>query len=220
PARGRWQGSRPYPYPAYVVEPAHALIASTLDQVVRGAIPRLMILAPPQHGKSELASVRLPAFWLGQRPEDPVILASYAASLAESKSRQARHVVESPEYALLFPAIRTRRDSRAIAHWELDGHKGGLLAAGVGGPITGHGARLGIIDDPVENWQEAQSQTVRDTCWDWWRTTFRTRIWEGGAIVLIMTRWHEDDLAGRLLAEQAAEWTVLRLPALAETQAD
>src|SRR5262249_23502171 len=103
-------------------------------------------------------------------------------------------------------------------HWELDGRRGGLLAVGVGGPITGHGARLGIIDDPVENWQEAQSETVRETCWEWYRSTFRTRIWEGGAIVLIMTRWHEDDLAGRLLRDQPGQWAVLRLPAIAETQ--
>ena len=92
------------------------------------------------------------------------------------------------------------------------------MAAGVGGPITGHGARLGIIDDPFENWEQAQSPTIRDKVWEWWRTTFRTRIWEDGAIVLIMTRWHEDDLAGRLLREQADRWAVLRLPALAETQ--
>src|SRR5438034_1501018 len=158
-----------FTYPGYVAEPVHALIAAKLDAVVQGDITRLMIFAPPQHGKSELASVRLPAFWLGRRPADPVILASYAASLAESKSRQARQVVESPEYSKLFP-VHTRRDSRSIAHWELDGHRGGLLAAGVAGPVTGHGCLLGIIDDPVENWQESQSQTVRDTCWDWYKS--------------------------------------------------
>src|SRR5436309_1415274 len=121
-----------YTYPAYVAEPVHALIAEKLEAVVRGDITRLMIFAPPQNGKSELVSVRLPAFWLAKRPEDPVILASYAASLAETKSRQARQVVESPEFAKLFPGIRTRKDSRAVNHWELDGHRGGLLAVGVG----------------------------------------------------------------------------------------
>jgi predicted phage terminase large subunit-like protein len=95
-----------------------------------------------------------------------------------------------------------------------------VVAAGVGGPITGHGAALGIIDDPFENWEQAQSQNTRDRVWDWWRGTFRTRVWENGAIVVIMTRWHEDDLCGRLLSEQADRWTVLRLPALAETQSD
>lgn len=180
-----------------------------------------MIFAPPQHGKSELVSVRFPAYWLGRRPNDPVILASYGADLAYSKSRQARAIVESSEYIDLFPDLRTRRDSRAVDHWELQSPaRGGMLAAGVGGPITGHGARLGVIDDPFENWEQAQSQTIRDKVWEWWRTTYRTRIWEDGCIILIMTRWHEDDLAGRLLAEQGGQWTVLRLPAVAETQAE
>lgn len=208
-----------YTFPQYVAEPAHELIAATLDRMVGGEIRRLMIFAPPQHGKSELASVRLPAFWLGHHPDVPVILTSYAASLAYSKSRAARDLIESDEYGRLFPDVTTRDDSRAVDEWNLAApYRGGLVAAGVGGPITGHGAGLGIIDDPFENWEQAQSQTIRDKVWEWWRTTFRTRIWEGGAIVLITTRWHEDDLAGRILAEQAEKWFVLRLPALAETQ--
>ncbi len=93
-----------------------------------------------------------------------------------------------------------------------------MLAVGVGGPVTGHGGLLGIIDDPFENWEQSQSLTIRDRVWEWWRTTFRTRIWEHGVIVLIQTRWHEDDLAGRLLQDQPGRWAVLRLPAVAETQ--
>lgn len=203
----------------YQVEPAHALIADTLDGVVRGDIDRLMVFAPPQHGKSELASVRLPAFWLAKRPHAPVIITSYGASLAQSKSRAARDIVESAEYAELFPSVKVRRDVRARTHWELESGVQ-VVAAGAGGPITGHGAMLGIIDDPFENWEQAQSLTIRNRVWDWWRGTFRTRVWENGAIVLIMTRWHEDDLAGRLLSQQADRWTVLRLPAIAETQHD
>ena len=207
-----------YTFPQYTADPVHQLIAGHLDRVVGGEIQRLMIFAPPQHGKSELASVRLPAYWLGRRPDDPVILSSYGASLAYSKSRQARQIVESSEYANVFPGARTRSDSRAVDHWEMAGHRGGLLAVGVGGPVTGHGAMLGLIDDPFENWEQAQSQVIRDKVWDWWRTTYRTRIWERGVIVLIMTRWHEDDLAGRLIAEQGDQWAILRLPAVAETQ--
>lgn len=204
--------------PHYAPDPVHGLIAATLDQVVAGQVKRSMIFAPPQHGKSELVSVRLPAFWLAHHPDLPVGLTSYAASLAEKHSQEARDLIESDEYARLFPGLRTRDDSRAKNFWRLAGQRGGLLAAGVGGPITGHGFGLGIVDDPFENWAQAQSLTVRNAVWDWWRGTFRTRIWEDGAIVFITTRWHEDDLAGRLLAEQASEWTVLRLPALAETQ--
>jgi hypothetical protein len=128
--------------------------------------------------------------------------------------------MEGTEYARLFPGIHTRSDSRAVDHWELNGYRGSLLAAGVGGPITGHGAMLGIIDDPVQNAEDAASVALRDKSFEWYRTTFRTRVWEHGAIVLVMTRWHEDDLAGRLLLEQGGEWAVLRLPALAETQAE
>lgn len=186
-----------------------------------------MIFAPPQHGKSELVSVRLPAFWTGKRPNDPVILASYGSDLAHSKSRQARDVVEGQEYRALFGdlgvsegrIIRTRDDSRAVHKWSLNHpYRGGMMAVGVGGPITGNGGMLGIIDDPIENWAQAQSPTYRNSTWLWWQTTFRTRIWEGGAIILIMTRWHEDDLAGRILKDQPGRWKVLRLPAIAETQ--
>lgn len=220
PARQSLIAFTQHTYTAYRPEKMHELIGTTLDKVVAGEIKRLMIFAPPQHGKSELVSVRLPAYWLGKRPNSPVILTSYAASLAESKSRQARAIVESPEYRELFPAIKLQSDSRSVARWELQGYRGGLLATGVGGPVTGNGGLLGIIDDPFENWEQAQSTTIRNKTWEWYRTTFRTRIWEGGAIVLIMTRWHNDDLAGRILQDQGDQWEVLRLPALAETQGD
>lgn len=209
-----------FTFPQYRAEAVHELIAHAINEVVAGDLRRLMIFAPPQHGKSELISVRLPAFWLGRRPDDPVILASYAADLAESKSRQARQIVEGGEFQALFPGIATRRDSRAVNQWQIAGRRGFLKAVGIGGPVTGHGALLGVIDDPFENWEQAQSLTHRNRVWDWYRGTFRTRIWEGGAIILIMTRWHEDDLAGRLLAQDAGAWRVLRLPALAETQAE
>lgn len=209
-----------FTFPQYHAEPAHELIARTLDQVVSGEIRRLMIFAPPQHGKSELVSVRLPAYWLGRRPDDGVILASYAADLAYAKSRSAREIVEGSEYRRLFPEVATSRDSRAVNHWQIAGRRGFMKAVGVGGPVTGHGGPLGIIDDPFENWEQAQSLTHRERVWDWYRGTFRTRIHEHGAIVLIMTRWHEDDLAGRLLQQGAEGWTVLRLPALAEGQAE
>ncbi len=208
-----------YTFPQYLAEPAHELMAATLDQVVEGGVKRVMIFAPPQHGKSELVSVRLPAYYLGRHPDEPVILTSYAASLAEGKSRLARNVVESEEYQRLFD-VGTPRDSRAVNEWNIAGQRGGMLAAGVGGSITGHGAMLGIIDDPFENWAQAQSQTYRNAVWSWWRSTFRTRIWEHGAIILVMTRWHEDDLAGRIISQQSDEWTILRLPAVAESQQD
>ena len=207
-----------YTKPEYIADPAHVVIANALDAVVRGRIRRLMIFAPPQHGKTELASVRLPPFWLMQRPNEPVLLCSYGASLAESKSRQAREILESPEFAELSE-VRVDPSSRSVGLWELaPPHRGQLLAAGVGGAIMGHGGMLGIIDDPYSSWAEAYSETVRASVWDWYRGTFRPRMWEGGAIVIVNTRWHEDDLCARLLAEGSERWTVLRLPAVGETQ--
>lgn len=195
------------------------MIAATFDRVIAGEIKRLIVCAPPQHGKSELGSVRFPAYWLSERPNDPVILTSYGADLAYDKSRQVREIIENNvDYRAAYPHINTRRDSRSVESWNLAGYRGYLKAAGVGGPVTGRGAMLGLVDDPFKNWEEAQSLTIRDRVWNWFRTTFRTRIWDGGAIVITMTRWHEDDLVGRLLMDQADEWTVLRLPAIAETQ--
>lgn len=206
-------------FSAYRAEPAHRLIASTLDRVLSGEIKRLMIFAPPQHGKSELASVRFPAYYLGRRPDDPIILTSHTASLAHHFSRRTRSVVEGEEYSHLWPEIRTDQGTRAVEHWSLASpSRGSLLAAGVGGPIMGHGGMTAIIDDPHKSWEEAQSETIRKKIQDWYRGTLRGRIWEGGAFVLIGSRLHDDDLAGWLLKEQPGQWVVLRLPALAETQ--
>ena len=208
-----------YIWPKYIMSPFHRYVADKLQDVVDGRTKRLMIFAPPQHGKSHLVSVSLPPYWLAHHPDWPVLMTSYGADLIQSKSRVARDILDSPMYRNLFPDILLNKMSHAIKYWRLvPPYRGFVLAVGVGGPITGHGGMLGIIDDPFENWEQAQSLIIRNKIWDWYRATFRTRIWENGTIVLIMTRWHEDDLAGRLLKEQSEEWEVLRFPALAETQ--
>ncbi|MBL8165418.1 MAG: phage terminase large subunit [Anaerolineae bacterium] len=226
-ARSRLIDFATYTYPGYTADPMHELIAAKLDAVAAGEITRLIISTPPQHGKSLLASVLFPAYWLGRRPNDPVILASYAADLAHSKSRESRAIVEGHEYRALFGnlgpreiiPVQTSIDSRAVNEWRLSNpHRGGMRAVGVGGGLTGFPGMLGIIDDPISSWRDAQSHTIRETAREWYRSVFRTRIWEGGAIVIIMTRWHRDDLAGWLLDTQAGQWELLRLPALAETQ--
>jgi predicted phage terminase large subunit-like protein len=201
----------------YKAGPFHRLVAKHLDRVIAGKEKRLMIFAPPQHGKTMLASESLPAYWLGHRPDDPVILSSYAASLAHRNSRHVRTIVESDKYGRVFNT-KIKQDSRAVELWEIENGRGALRAAGVGGGIAGNPVMLGIIDDPVASWQEAQSQTYRNRAWDWWQHDFYPRIWENGAVVVIQTRWHEDDLSGRILAHEANKWTVLRCPALAETQ--
>ena len=207
-----------YCRPGYVVDPFHELIARELDDVIAGKTRRLMIFAAPQSGKSCLASEHFPAYWLAKRPDDPVIVSSYGADLALTKSQKARSIMEGESFGRLFPNIKTNQQSRAIDHWLLADHYGGLRAAGVDGGITGHPATLGIIDDPFKDMKEASSQLIRDNAFDWYRTAFRTRVASGGAIVIVMTRWSPDDLCGRLIREKAEEWRVVRIPAIAETQ--
>jgi predicted phage terminase large subunit-like protein len=226
-ARTRLIDFTKYTFPGYKADPVHHLLASTLDQVVEGAIRRLLINLPPQFGKSELASVRLPAYWLGKRPDDPVAIASYAADLAELKSGEARGIIESDDYQSVFgerrtkdlPPVKTRRDSRAINQWGLAyPYRGRVRAIGIGGGLSGYPAKLAIIDDPHKDWKEAQSLTYRDAVWEWYKSVLRARMGSGGAIIVIQTRWHEDDLTGRLLKNFPGMWTLLRLPAKAETQ--
>lgn len=201
----------------YIAEGMHEQIASHLEGIANGRIRRLLIVAPPQHGKSELASVRFPAWLLGIKPKSKIAITSYAATLAESKSGDVQECLRTEAYGRIFPSVRLRQRRNASSYWRTTA--GGIVwAGGVGGPITGHGFDVAIIDDPFENWAQAQSETVRAHVWAWYRATLRPRILSGGSIVIIMTRWHQSDLVGHLLAEQASEWTLLRLPAVAETQ--
>lgn len=184
--------------------------------MANGTVKRLMVCMPPRHGKSEFISHFFTSWYLAVHPERRIILTSYEAQFAARWGRLARNTVE--EFGYLFGTM-VSPNSSAANRWDILGDRGGMITAGVGGPITGYGADLLIIDDPVKNAEEASSQVVRDATWDWYRSTAYTRLEPGGAIVLIMTRWHEDDLAGRLLleAEQGGEkWETLVLPAIAE----
>lgn len=227
-------------FPGYQVAPHHRLLAEHLEAVERGEIRRLIVELPPRHGKSLLASIHFPAWYLGRQPRRQVIAASYAAELAYTFSRQARNLFTAPGWP--FPGVPLADDARGVEHWSLAAG-GGYVAAGVGGSITGHGADLLLLDDPVRNREDADSDTVRAAQWEWYTSTARTRLQPGGAIVLCLTRWHEADLAGRLLRAGVGAgdpgpdgvvsgaprsgpggdglavgepWTVLRLPARAE----
>ena len=174
-----------------------------------------MIYAPPRHTKSELASRRFPAWYLGRNPNKQLITATYSAEFAQDFGRDVREIVQGEEFKRLFP-LRLAQDSTSRGRWHTD--KGGVyFAVGVGGPITGRGAHLALIDDPIKNRQDAESQTIRNSVWHWYTSTLRTRLMPGGAIVLICTRWHEDDLAGRLLEAQTQggePWEIVSLPAI------
>ena len=185
--------------------------------VAAGRIKRLIVSMPPRHGKSELVSRYFPAWYLGTFPDKRIILVSYEADFAATWGRKARDLLE--EHGPSLFGIRVSGTSSAANRWDIEGHEGGMVTAGVNGPITGKGADIGIIDDPVKNDQEAMSATYQERAYEWYKSTFRTRIQRDGAIILIMTRWHENDLAGKLLAAQEEEgekWEIVSLPAIAE----
>lgn len=201
-----------YTNPAYRPAPHHTRIAEALEAVARGDIDRLMVFMPPRHGKSELASRRFPAWYLGQYPHNQIIAASYNSDLASDFGREVRNIVDSPLYGNVFDT-RLAADSKAANRWHTDSG-GSYVTAGVGTAITGRGAHVALIDDPFKDREEADSQVMRDKVWNWYTSTLYTRLMPKGAIVLIQTRWHDDDLAGRLLNAKGDSWHVLELPAL------
>ena len=199
--------------PDYVVGAMHDMIGAKLEDCASGKIRRLIIEAPRRHGKSELASKRFPAWYVGRSPSKQIICCSYAADLASDFGREVRNIVSSDGYSKVFPGAKLSADSTAAGRWHTrDG--GVYVAAGVGGPVAGRGADLLLIDDPIKNRQEAESGTVRDTVWDWFRSTAYPTLMPDGCIVIITTRWHEDDLVGRLLDLQEDLWERVTLPAL------
>jgi predicted phage terminase large subunit-like protein len=214
-------------YPFYIADPVHYLIAAYLESVCFGRIKRLMIYAPPRHGKTTLTSVLFPVFWLTHHPHSPIMLVSYGSDLAETSSGEAKHIFEDTRFRDIFPEFSTRQDTRSKSRWyiqnrlrkddpHLEEFRGSVRALGISGGAAGHGADLLVIDDPLKDQEEARSAAQRDKVWRRYQHVFRQRVHADGAIVVIQTRWHEDDLSGRLF--QKGGWTVLRLPAISETQ--
>lgn len=208
--RGKWKLARHLNY-----------IDKLIVDAVAGTGPRFLVVAvPPRHGKSELISHRTPAWYLGMFPDRQVMLASYEATFAETWGRKARDLLEEHGGSLYNVAVRP--DARAQDRWYTD--QGGVMAAsGIGGRFTGMGADLLIIDDPVKNAEDARSPVIRAKQIDWWQSTAATRLHPGAVVIVLMTRWHEDDLGGYLLKEgaellddQGEPFVEVRLPAIAE----
>lgn len=214
----------------YEVNWHHRLTCKYLNAFVRKEIPRLIITEPPRHGKSELTSRRLPAFIFGKYPSTSIIGTSYAADLASRMNRDVQRIIDSPEYRALFPGVRLsgadRLGNRPSGAWlrnsdifEIVAHGGTYRSAGVGGGITGMGGDWLLIDDPIKNQEEAESEVYRNKLWEWYTSTLYTRLEKNGSILITLTRWHQGDLAGRLLElaksdPSADQWTVLNLPAI------
>ncbi len=190
----------------------HRLLLDRLDAISRGDIDRLMVLMPPGSAKSTYASFLFPAWWFTQHPNSSVIATSHTTSLAEHFGRQVRGLVQEYGNELGYGLHAGRQ---AAGHWQTT-CKGDYFATGIRGPLIGRRADLAIIDDPIKSQADADSPVLRERVWNWYRFDLTTRLKPLGRIVLIMTRWHEDDLAARLLAQNPEEWHVIRLPALAE----
>jgi predicted phage terminase large subunit-like protein len=190
----------------------HKLLLQQLDAISRGEIDRLMVLMPPGSAKSTYTSILYPAWWFTQHPVSSVIATSHTTNLAEHFGHQARELAREHGARLGYSLLAGRQ---AAGHWQTS-DKGEYFAAGIRGPLTGRRADLVIIDDPIKSHAEADSPLLRERIWSWYRSDLMTRLKPKGRVVLIMTRWHEDDLAGRLLALNAAEWRIICLPALAD----
>jgi len=222
-----------YTLDSYLTPPHLTALSDALESVERGEVKRLIVVMPPRHGKSELISLRFPCWYLAKHPEDSMIQAGYAESIALTHSRQARDIFISPKMTSLFPGIHHRperpgqemvRPERQAAHEWGTKQGGSYYAVGIGGGLTGRGFDIGIIDDPVKDEEEATSQTIRDKVWDWYQKVFRTRAEPDAAIIIVMTRWHQDDLVGRLLKRakedpDADKWKVLHFKAIEDGQA-
>jgi predicted phage terminase large subunit-like protein len=209
-----------YTLPKYKADPFHNLVADKLEAVERGEIKRLMLFAPPRHGKSELSTRRFPAYFMARNPDKNVISASYNGDFATTFGRDVRNIVKGKEFATLFPDTKIRSDNRAADEWELE-QGGKYFAVGVGTGTTGKGAHLFLIDDPIKDRKEVNSANFRQDQWDWYRDVVYTRLEEDAAIVLTLTRWHYDDIAGRLIElmndKKGLPWEILYLPALPYT---
>jgi predicted phage terminase large subunit-like protein len=209
----------------YKVDPVHAYVAGKLQAFVeaaeRGESPRLILKMPPQHGKSTLSSRYLPAWILGRNPKWHLALMSYSADWANSLSRNARDIVESDEFNLLWPEIKVDPSARAVDDWALTRKSGGgsMRAVGRDGGITGRPAHILIVDDPIKNREEAYSDTTRKKIKQDFGPNFRTRIQEGGGILVVATQWHHDELLAHLQKQNdpdADKYEVVNLPAFAE----
>lgn len=206
-------------YEAFAI---HRLMATKLEAVENGQCRRLLIEVPPAVGKSRLASEFFPSWFLGRNPKLEVIAASYDETLAKGFGREVRNFLQHPKYGLLWPDVSLAADASAMAEWKTN-QGGEYKAEGVGGGLIGFHAHVAIIDDPFKNYESALSQHNRRVVWNWYSSVLlnRLRSYKGGhgAVIVIMQRWHDDDLGGRIekiVAEGEEEWDIVRLPSLAE----
>lgn len=193
------------------------IIDRIYQRIAAGERLRVMVTMPPRAGKSRRTSRWGPVWYLRQQPEHRFMLASYAAHLADDHGRWVRNTITEHAHTL---GISLKYGSQAANRFDIDGHEGGMVTAGVGGALTGRGAHVAAVDDPFKGSEDAGSPTQRDRVWDWWQSVLLTRLEPQGSVLLVNTRWDDDDLSGRLLKEEPEDWIVIDLPALALTDND
>lgn len=205
-----------------LLEAEHQLIMDAhLMKVESGEIPYSVITMPPRHGKSERASRRFIPWFIGRNPWAQVIFTTYGQEFADDFGRTWREIITGERYQMVFPELRIKMDSRAVDHLGIKEFGGELFAVGMGGALTGRGADLLVIDDPIKGPKEADSATIREQQWQWYTAVALTRLMPGARIVIVLTRWSEDDIVGRLFnelyipKEEQEKWTVLHMPAIA-----
>lgn len=200
--------------PDYRPADLHYRIAHALERVERGECKRLMIFVPPRHGKSMLTSEHFPPWYLGRNPHKSIVCATYAQDLADDFGRRVRNQMVDPFYNEIFPECTVSPDSASVSRIATQ-QFGNYYAVGIGAGLTGRGANVLLIDDPHKDRQDADSTIMRRRAKDWFQSVAYTRLMPDASIVVMLTRWHEDDLAGWLLRERAQEnWEIINIPAV------
>jgi predicted phage terminase large subunit-like protein len=217
-----------YTFEGYRTNWHHGAFAKYLDWWVDGTIQNLIVEMPPRHGKSELTSRRIPAYVLGRDPNAQIIATSYGDDLASAMNRDVQRIIDSPAYKELFPEttlwgknIRTLAQGTWLRNnsiFEIVGARGYYRSAGIGGGITGLGMTHGIIDDPIKNREEAESEVYQEKLWNWYISTFFTRLAKGGKQLITMTRWHDRDLVGRIIEQNPGKFVTVRFPAILDDE--
>jgi len=206
-------------YPNFSEGKHHRIMARIFKDIVDGNKKRIIVNMPPRHGKSELASYLFSSWYIGHYPAHHVIMATHTASLSEEYGRRVRNLVESEEYAEVFPGVHLSEDSKSAGSWNTSAG-GKYYAVGVGGALAGRGAHLLVIDDPhSEQDLKSGTKTPFEQAWSWYQTGPRQRLMWGGAIIVVMTRWGALDLTAKLLDYQmrnpdADQWEVIEFPAI------
>ena len=228
-AKERFRDYLTYINPNYKMKWFHALLADWCQKFFEREVDKLIVTLPPQHGKSEISSRILPSWIFGKDPDTQLVLVSYASELAKGFCLSVQRYMGTDEYKRLFPDtfLNTERLAKyrnflcSSEYFDIVGHRGFMKTVGVSGGLTGNPVRVAIVDDPFKDSEEANSPVQRDKVWDWYNNVLATRLHNDSRQLMVMTRWHEDDLVGRLLnSKDADKWTLINIPAICERDDD